>query len=156
MGLSRLPVAVRWIGAIVLGIAVLAIIVSFFRDADEVHGTSFASFMDSAKAGDFERIEVSGRTVTGVSPTGDELEAKIGGSTDVALLLEMNDVPVGVDGVDLVYNDASSTGAWFAIAFNAFVFIVLAIVMYFAVSRGVAAGFRRAEASRNEHAVTID
>lgn len=134
----------KWPAVVIVGIMVLAIVVSFFRDAEEEERVGLGTVMDLARSGEAGRLEVhAGSSVTAVLRNGEEVEATIGDNTDVAMLLAADGVEIG-SGLDVVYDEPNTNGLWYSIGFNLAYLMIFAVVMYFAIGRAVRNALRTA------------
>jgi len=95
-------------------VAVIAIVVSFFRPASGTQTKDLSDVIASAKRGDVQSIEVSGTSLT-VKLNNDNrtYKSRIQSSTDVVKLLNDEGVKVGgADGVQVKVKEPSQFGNW--------------------------------------------
>jgi hypothetical protein len=137
----------RWTAAIVVGVMILAIIVSFFRDAEPEDGTiPLSTMLDMARVGEVERLEVSGDRIEVFTIDDGEFVA-YAGMVDVAELLERNDVEIGGPGQGVILEftgyDPAFEWMWALVAWLIGA-VIIAFFIYHAVKRAVRAGMRDA------------
>ncbi|MBF6600507.1 MAG: ATP-dependent zinc metalloprotease FtsH [Dehalococcoidia bacterium] len=116
-------------------VAVIAIVVSFFRSGDSTKTEPFSSVVAEAKAGQLEKIEVSGRSLT-ITKKNDptKYKSEMGSNTDLEQTLSNANVTIGGNSdnsVTIKYNSPSSFGGWLTLLINFLPIIFIAAILIF-------------------------
>jgi cell division protease FtsH len=122
-------------------VAVIAIVVSFFRDGEEAESLTFSEVIDAGRCTAdadcdgqrLESIEISGQTLN-VRMEGDETKYKsrVGKNTDVEQTLQDNGVIIGgADGIEIKYKNPPSYGNWVNLLINFLPLIVFGAILIF-------------------------
>ncbi len=116
-------------------VAVIAIVVSFFRSGDSTKNVSFSDVVAWGRDGQLKSIEVSGQTLT-IEKKGDPAKyaSRVGKNTDIEQTLKDNAVTIGGDGdksVEIKYKEPSSFGNWIGILVNFLPLIVFGAILIF-------------------------
>jgi hypothetical protein len=140
-----MPTWLKWTLIAVGAICVLAVVVSFFHDAEDKRDLAFSEVMAAGRAGDLERIEVHGRGMdVRLHDEPDEFMSRLGSSTDLIAALEAEGIIVGgTDGVEVEFERGSSGGEWIIWIINIIIPVAFLVVTYVAVRNAVREGFRR-------------
>ena len=92
-------------------IAVIAIVVSFFRGGDKPKDLTFAEVVTAGREGRLESIEVSGQTLNITLEGEEKFKSRIGRNVDLEQNLREEGVQIGgANGVDLKYKNPSAFG----------------------------------------------
>jgi hypothetical protein len=140
---ARRPTREKWAIALLGGISLLAIVVSFFRTGDDPETIPFSEVLSEARDGRIERIEVRGASLEVTIAGRPEVGSRIDRDTDLIGVLSDHDIPVGGDGVEVQFKNPSPFGNWFALLFNLGVPAVFLIVVYYIVRNAVREGMRQ-------------
>ncbi len=92
-------------------IAVIAIVVSFFKGGDKPKDLTFAEVVTAGREGRLESIEVSGQTLNITLEGEEKFKSRIGRNVDLEQNLREEGVQIGgANGVDLKYKNPSAFG----------------------------------------------
>ncbi len=116
-------------------IAVIAIVFSFFRGGDSTKNLSFSEVVAAGREGRLESIEVSGQTLNvNLKNDPQKYKSRVGKSTDVEQVLGENGVTIGGDtdkSVDIKYKSAPAFGNWINLLINFLPIIVFGAILIF-------------------------
>jgi cell division protease FtsH len=115
-------------------VAVIAIVVSFFRDGEDTKSMTFSEVIAEAKADNIQSIEVSGQNLSVVKrDTPDEtFKSRIGENTDLEEIFRAEGVQVGgAEGVEIKYKSPSGFGNWFGILINLLPLLIFGAIFIF-------------------------
>jgi cell division protease FtsH len=115
-------------------VAVIAIVVSFFRDGEDAKSMNFSEVVAEAKDGNIRRIEVSGQNldVEKRSEPDTTYESRIGENTDLEQILREENVPIGgTGGVEIQYKSPSGFGNWIGILINFLPLLIFGAIFIF-------------------------
>jgi hypothetical protein len=130
----------------IVGFCALAIVFSFFRDAEEHTEIPFGQVLGAAGAGEVESIEVDGdELVVQFRGASETVESRMDENTDlVAALLDAGATfGTEADAVELSFEETSTWANYAAIAFWLVGYIVWGVIVYFAVMYGVRRAMRK-------------
>src|SRR5574338_554588 len=102
-------------------VAVIAIVVSFFRDGSDTKSINFSEVVAEAKDGNIKSIEVSGQSLTVVKKDqpDETFKSRIGENTDLEQILRDENVDIGcASGVEIKYKSPGGFGNWIGILIN--------------------------------------
>ena len=102
-------------------VAVIAIVVSFFRSGDNTKNISFSDVVAAGRAGELKSIEVNGQSLNVEKKDGTKYSSRIGKSTDVEKVLGDNNVKIGGSdstSVDIKYKEPAAFGNWLGLLVN--------------------------------------
>src|SRR5574338_1306739 len=114
-------------------VAVIAIVVSFFRSGDSTKSEPFSQVVAEARAHKIQSIDVNGTTPK-ITTIGDNTKYKsqMGKSTDLEQTRKNNDVTIGgSDGVEIKYSSPSSFGNWIGLLVNFLPLIIFGAILIF-------------------------
>src|SRR5947209_15968839 len=116
-------------------VAVIAIVVSFFRSGDNTKNISFSDVVAAGRAHDLKTIEVNGQSLTVEKKSDNQkYSSRIGKSTDVEKVLQDNGVKIGggdSDSVDIKYKEPAAFGNWLGLLVNFLPLIVFGAILIF-------------------------
>jgi cell division protease FtsH len=115
-------------------VAVIAIVVSFFRDGEDAKSMNFSEVVAEAKDGNIRRIEVSGQNldVEKRSEPDTTYESRIGENTDLEQILREENVTIGgTGGVEIQYKSPSGFGNWIGILINFLPLLIFGAIFIF-------------------------
>ncbi|HEY8171925.1 MAG TPA: ATP-dependent metallopeptidase FtsH/Yme1/Tma family protein, partial [Dehalococcoidia bacterium] len=116
-------------------VAVIAIVVSFFRGGESSKNLDFSQVIANARDGRVENIEVSGKNLKVELRNDDQkYKSRIGDNTDVEQTLKDNGVQIGGDSansVDIKYKNPPAFGNWINLLINFLPLIVFGAILIF-------------------------
>src|SRR5438105_2352914 len=116
-------------------VAVIAIVVSFFRSGDNTKNISFSDVVAAGRAHDLKTIEVNGQSLTVEKKSDNQkYSSRIGKNTDVEKTLQDNGVKIGggdSDSVDIKYKEPAAFGNWLGLLVNFLPLIVFGAILIF-------------------------
>jgi hypothetical protein len=137
-----------------MGIMVLAILVSFFRDAGDEQSMPLSQLISSARSGQVQSIDVHGDTAdVRMVDSAEVVEVELG-YADIAQILDANDVELG-EPLELEYHGSGTSGTWGWLILYVGGILVYGVALYFAARRGVVAGMREGNRRGDPQAETI-
>jgi cell division protease FtsH len=116
-------------------VAVIAIVVSFFRGGDSTEDLTFSEVVAAGRDDRLQSIEISGETLT-VKLIGDETtyKSRVGRNTDVEQTLREENVEIGGSGenaVEIKYKQPSAFGDWIGLLINFLPLIIFGAILIF-------------------------
>jgi len=117
-------------------VAVIAIVVSFFRDGGDSESMTFSQVIQEAKAGNIETIEVDGKSLT-IKKEGEPdktYKSRIGDNTDLEQNLREEGVEIGGNSeksVEIKYENPPAFGNWIGILINFLPLLVFGAIFIF-------------------------
>jgi cell division protease FtsH len=116
-------------------VAVIAIVVSFFRGGDSTKNLTFSDVVAAGRDGKLKSIEISGQSlnVTLKNDTA-HYKSRIGNSTDVEKVLQDNQVRIGGQSdtsVDIKYKEPSAYGDWIGLLVSFLPLVVFGAILIF-------------------------
>ena len=101
-------------------IAVIAIVVSFFRQGDDPESLDFSQVVAAARDKNVEKIEVNGQSLKVDLRSDDkDYKSRIGKNVDLEQNLRDENVQIGGDGgVEVKYKNPSPFGNWLGLLLN--------------------------------------
>jgi cell division protease FtsH len=115
-------------------IAVIAIVVSFFRSGDDPESLDFSQVVAEARAGNVEKIEVNGQSLKVDLRSDDkDYKSRIGKNVDLEQNLRDEGVTIGGggDGVDIKYKNPSPFGNWIGLLLNFLPLVIFGAILIF-------------------------
>jgi cell division protease FtsH len=115
-------------------VAVIAIVVSFFRDGGEERSMTFSEVIAEAKAGNIKSIEVSGQSLDVEKRSEPDVtyDSRIGENTDLEQILREENVDVGgAAGVEIKYKSPSGFGNWIGLLINFLPLLIFGAIFIF-------------------------
>lgn len=141
-----MPRWLKWVLIVMGGIAVLAVVLSFFRSADESdQEIKFSEVLAAGRNGDIERIEVYGTSldITFVGER-DEWQSRMGLDTDLVAALEAEGITVGgTDGIEVDFGSTSVGLDGLSPFINFVPLILFVVIFYYSIRNAVREGFRQ-------------
>jgi len=108
-------------------VAVIAIVVSFFRGGGGTETIPFSQVIAQAKTGDIEVIEVSGQSLTITKSDGEKVKSRMGENTDLdQILLDQQ-----ITGVEVKYKNPPAFGNWIGLLINFLPLIIFGAILIF-------------------------
>jgi cell division protease FtsH len=115
-------------------VAVIAIVISFFRSGDSTKNLAFSDVVAAGRDGQLKSIEVSGQTLNIEKKDGTKYTSRVGNSTDVEKVLQDNGVQLGGGtdkSVDVKYKSPSAYGNWVGLLINFAPILVFGAILIF-------------------------
>ncbi len=114
-------------------VAVIAIVVSFFRSGDSTKTISFSDVVTAGQHGELKSIEVNGQSLNVEKNDGTKYSSRIGKSTDLEQTLKDNGVNIGSgeNAVDIKYKEPAAFGNWIGLLVNFLPLIVFGAILIF-------------------------
>jgi cell division protease FtsH len=116
-------------------VAVIAIVVSFFKSGDNTKNLPFSDVVAAGRDGQLKSIEISGQTLNVVKKNdATKYTSRVGNSTDVEKVLQDNKVVIGGGGdqaVDIKYKAPSAYGSWISLLINFAPILVFGAILIF-------------------------
>ena len=124
----------KWIWIGIGSVSALAVVVSFFRDAETSESIPFSDVMELAREGDVLWIEVRGNGLTVLTVDGETYASRVSDGAEVIPALQADGVEVGGEGSVVVsYVDPPAYGNWVALAVNLLFCVAVGVAIYVAV-----------------------
>ncbi|MEX2227084.1 MAG: ATP-dependent metallopeptidase FtsH/Yme1/Tma family protein, partial [Dehalococcoidia bacterium] len=115
-------------------VAVIAIVVSFFRDGEDTKSLNFSEVVAEAKDNNVKSIEVSGQNLNVALKDEPEetYKSRVGENTDLEQILREENVPIGgAGGVEIQYKSPSGFGNWIGILINFLPLLIFGAIFIF-------------------------
>jgi len=133
------PMSSRWLRNsfiyLLILVAVIAIVVSFFRNGDSPKSMTFSDVITNGRDGKLKSIEISGQSLTAeLNNDPQKYKSRIGKNTDVEQTLKDNDVQIGGTGdkaVEVKYKEPSAYGNWVGLLISFAPILVFGAILIF-------------------------
>ncbi len=116
-------------------VAVIAIVVSFFRNGDSTKNMTFSDVIANGREGKLKSIEVSGQSLTvELKNEQQKYKSRVGQNTDLEKTLKDNDVEIGGTtdkSVDIKYKEPSAYGNWISLLISFAPILVFGAILIF-------------------------